>query len=36
MEGNIASGKTRLLEYFKKFAGIVQVRENISHGQSLC
>ena len=26
VEGNIASGKTRLLEYFKKFSGIVQVR----------
>ena len=29
MEGNIASGKTRLLEYFKKFTGIVQVSEQV-------
>ncbi|XP_052815186.1 thymidine kinase 2, mitochondrial-like [Mya arenaria] len=27
VEGNIASGKTRLLEYFRKFSGIVEVLE---------
>lgn len=31
VEGNIASGKTRLLEYFNKFSGIAEVLEEPTH-----